>query len=218
MSAVPETSSTQSNAAPTEKEFNFRKLEDRYEKMLQEERQKRIEAEAMVKRYSSPQEDDDDGDSEPYVDKRRLKKEFTNFEKKSKEATQSDIQRAVDMALEKERQESWIENNPDFYDVMKDAELLAKKAPNTAKTILRMPEGFERQKLVYNAIKELGVNKKEEAKVSIQDEIKNNKKPLYYSPSGVGSAPYSSQGDFSDGGQKTAYNKMQELKGRLRLG
>ena len=39
----------------------------------------------------------------------------------------------------------------------------------------------------------------------------------YYQPSGMGTAPYAQSGDFSAHGQKQAYDKMQELKGRLRI-
>jgi hypothetical protein len=218
MSIPQENPITQPQAAQaTDKELNFRKLEERYERMLQEERQKRVEAENAAQKKFAPQ-DDEEEDNEPYVDRRRLKKEIANTRQTIKQETQTDIQKAVGEALEKERQEAWIEANSDFYEVMQHAEALAKKAPGTAKTILKMPEGFERQKLVYNAIKEFGINKKEEPKSNIQEEIKNNKKGLYYSPSGVGSAPYHSQGDFSPGGQKSAYDKMQELKNRLRAG
>lgn len=221
------TATTQPQTAQvSDKELNFRKLEERYERMLQEERQKRAEAEAAIqqqqqKRHVSPDEDEED-DSEPYVDRRRLKKELKSFASSSKQETQSEIQKAVAVALEKERQQSWMDHNPDFYDVMQHAESLAQKAPNMAKTILNMPDGFERQKLVYNAIKELGINKKEEPKTSIQDEIKNNKKGNYYTPSGQGTAPY--QGyvvgnkDWSPSEGANAYKQMQALKNKLRLG
>ncbi len=223
--ATPSENPTNAAAATqiADKEANFKKQTEYYEKLLQEERQKRAQAEAEVqKRHQAANSEDEEEDSEPYIDRRRLKKEFNQFETRTKQTTQSDIQRAVSEALEKERQQNWLDNNSDFYEVMQHAEALAQKAPNTAKTILNLPDGFERQKLVYNAIKELGINKKEEPKTSIQDEIRNNKKGVYYNPSGVGSAPY--QGyvtggkDYSPAEGQSAYQKMQELKNKLRLG
>ena len=80
-----------------------------------------------------------------------------------------------------------------------------------------MPEGFERQKLVYKNIKALGVHKPEQKQPSIQDKVDANKRSPFYQPNGVGSAPYSSVGDFSAGGQKNAYEKMQQLKSKLRI-
>jgi hypothetical protein len=80
-----------------------------------------------------------------------------------------------------------------------------------------MPEGFERQRLVYENIKALGVDKPISKEPSVQEKIEANRKSPYYQPSGVGAAPYASQSDFSAGGQKQAYEKMQELKNRLRI-
>jgi hypothetical protein len=80
-----------------------------------------------------------------------------------------------------------------------------------------MPEGFERKKLVYQNIKELGINKPEQKQPSIQDKIDANRKSPYYQPSGVGTAPYAQVGDFSEAGQKNAFAKMRELQKQMRL-
>jgi len=80
-----------------------------------------------------------------------------------------------------------------------------------------MPEGFERQKLVYKNIKALGLHKAPEKQSTVQDKIDANRKSPYYQPTGVGSAPYSQVGDFSDNGHKLAYEKMQALKKQLRI-
>jgi hypothetical protein len=127
------------------------------------------------------------------------------------------MEHAKTAAKEELKQEMWLENNPDFYEVLGNAEKFAQRSPKLAETILRMPEGFERQKLVYQNIKELGLHKPETKAPSIQDKIDANKRSPYYQPSGVGTAPYASAGDFSAVGQKNAYDKMQELKSRLRM-
>jgi hypothetical protein len=79
-----------------------------------------------------------------------------------------------------------------------------------------MPDTFERQKLVYKNIKAFGLDRPEAKQPSIQEKIDSNKRSPYYQPSGVGSAPYASAGDFSASGQKQAYDKMKELQNRLR--
>lgn len=197
-----------------DKELNFRALEARYEKKLAEERQARLELEQRLKQSSESDEDDND---EPYVDHKKLNKKLSRLG----ETTQSEIQKAMEFAKnnakEELKQELWLENNPDFYDTLKHAEKFAEKAPRLAESILRMPEGFERQKLVYQNIKALGIDEPERKQSSIQDKIDANKRSPYYQPSGVGNAPYASQGDFSPSGQKNAYDKLQELKRNLRI-
>jgi|ERR1700676_1095677 len=205
---------TQVSQRPSDKELNFRALEAKYEKKLSEERQARLDLEQRLKQV--PQVDEDDSD-EPYVDNKRLNKKLS----KLGETTQTEIQKAMEYAKnnakEELRQEMWIENNPDFYDTLKLAEKFAEKAPRLAESILRMPEGFERQKLVYQNIKALGIDQPEKKQPSIQDKIDQNRRSPYYQPSGAGSPAYASQGDFSDSGKKNAYDKLQELKRNLRI-
>ena len=132
-----------------------------------------------------------------------------------------DFTKAMEMAKhsakEELKQEMWLENNPDFYDVLQHAEKLAQKDPDLAESILEMPEGFERQKLVYKNIKALGLHRPEEKAPSIQDKIDSNRKSPYYQPSGIGTAPYSNAGDYSPAGQKQAYEKMKQLRNQLRI-
>lgn len=213
--------STATAQAESTKELNFRKQEAMYQRMLKEREDRITELQTQQqesqKRMREPENDEDD-DSEPYVDHKKLKKQFTKFG----QSTQSDIQRAMESAKqaakEELKQEMWLENNPDFYDVLQNADRFAQRAPKLAETILRMPDNFERQKLVYQNIKELGVDKPEQKPSTIQDKIDANKRSPYYQGGGVGAAPYASQSDFSNHGQKQAYDKMQELKNRLRLG
>lgn len=205
-----------------DKEYNFRQLEQKYERQLSAERAAREQAEKLAKealdRQQVQSKDDDEDDDEPYVDKKKLNKTLNKFG----QTTQSEIQKAMEIAKqtakEELKQEIWMETNKDFYDVLKHAEKFAQEAPELAETILRMPEGFERQKLVYQSIKRLGMDKPPQKQPSIQDKIDANKRNPYYQPSGVGSAPYANAGDFSETGQKQAYSKLQELKNRLRLG
>jgi hypothetical protein len=112
----------------------------------------------------------------------------------------------------------WLENNPDFYEVLnKNADKLAQRSPRLAKSILAMPDTFERQKLVYENIKELGLDKPESKQPSIQQKVDANRRSPYYQPSGIAAAPYSQVADYSETGQKQAYAKMQELKKQMRI-
>lgn len=209
---------TEQKPAVSDKEINFRKQEEaltrKFEKMLQE-KEDRIAA-LETKRNAPTDEDDEDDD--PYVDKRKLKKAFSNFEGKVKQDTRQDIQSAVSQALAQERMNSWMENNSDFHDVMSHAEKFAEKAPMVAKSILNMPEGFERNRLVYETIKTMGLHKPEEAKDSIQNTIDRNRRHPGYQPTGNSGAGYGARGDFSRSGQEKAYQKLKELQKNLRLG
>lgn len=204
----------------SDKELNFRALEAKYQRELQQERQARIEAEVQARKLSemtNVNSENENDDSEPYVDHKVLNKKLDKFNK----STQTEIQKAMEMAKqaakEEIKRETWLENHPDFYNVLQHAEKFAQKSPKLAETILRMPEGFERQMLVYENIKEMGIDKPEQKQASIQEKVDANKRSPYYQPSGVGAAPYGFNGDFSPGGQKSAYDKMKELQARLRI-
>lgn len=206
---------------PSDKELNFRKQEAMYQRMLEEKdrRLAELEQERQVRSKSALHEEEEDDTSEPYVDHKRLNKKLA----KQGQTTQSEIQKAMEYAKlsakEELKQEMWLENNPDFFKVLELADKFAARAPKLADNILRMPEGFERQKLVYYNIKELGLDQPEKKKSDTQDRIDANRQSPYYQPSGMGTAPYGSdRGDFSDSGQKAAYEKIQQLKANLRLG
>lgn len=213
--------SAQQEQKPNDKEYNFRQLEAKYQRQLAEEKAKREEAERLAKEAISRHQQngsEDDDDDEPYVNTKRLSKTLNKFGQN----TQSEIQKAMEMAKqsakEELKQEMWLEQNPDFFETLKHAEKFAQKAPKLAETILRMPDTFERQKLVYENIKTLGIDKPEQKQSTVQEKIDANRRSPYYQPSGMGAAPYNAgMGDFSSAGQKNAYDKMQELKNRLRI-
>lgn len=203
---------------PTDKELNFRNLESKYQRQLDQERQARLEAEKKAEELSKRQNvEEEESDPEPYIDHKRLKKEQAKFGQQLKQETQTEINKAVHTALQEERRQNWLKTNPDFYEVLKHAERFAEKDPDLAESILEMPEGFERQKLVYKNIKALGLHKPEVKQASIQEKVDANRRSPYYQPTGIGTAPYSQSSDFSPQGQKQAYDKMQQLKKQLRI-
>ncbi len=216
---LPETQPITQENKPNDKELNFRALEAKLqqERIARAESEKaRMELEIKLKERAQQSHDDDD-DDDPYVDRRKLEKKLARFGEQTKQQTQGEIQKAVQQAIYEERKQNWVKSNGDFYDVMGHADKLYAADPELAETILEMPEGFERQKLVYKNIKALGLHKPAEPKTSIQDKIDANRRSPFYQPSGIGAAPYQPAGDFSPAGQKAAYQKMQELKKSLRI-
>lgn len=214
------TSQDNTPAAPAQnndKELNFRRQQAMYERMIaeKEERLNELQRKLEANHVAHKEEDDDD---EPYVDHKKLQRKLDKFSQTNKKETQSEIQKAIQIALQEERKEQWLKNNHDFYDVMQHAEKLAQKEPELAETILSMPDGFERQKLVYKNIKALSLHLPEQKSPSIQEKVDANRRSPYYQPSGIANSPYSSVGDFSESGKKSNYEKMLELKNRLRLG
>lgn len=208
---------------PSDKEINFRAFQAKYERQLAEEREAREQerkareaAERKLQQLSI--QDDEEDDDEPYVAKKKLKKELSRFGESQKQYTQSEIKQTVAQALQEERKSMWLNQNPDFYDVMQQhAEKLAIKSPGLAEKILKMPDTFERQQLVYENIKALGLDKPEVKQSSIQEKVDANRRSPYYQPSGMATAPYSQVGDFSEMGQKQSYDRMKELQKRMRI-
>lgn len=215
----------ETNAAvpQTDKEINFQRQRQMYENQLAKEREEKSQMQAELQKYKQrPKDDDDedDSDNEPYVDHKKLKKTVSQFGNQLKQETSTIVQQEVQKALAEERRQNWMKQNSDFQQVMSEetVQKFAQADPDLASTILEMPDTFERQKLVYRNIKALGLDKPVAKQPSIQEKIDANRRSPYYQPSGMGNAPYQSVGDFSEQGQKNAYEKMKELKNRLRLG
>ncbi len=204
----------------SDKELNFRKLESKYQQELGAERARREDMEKrlneMTQRQSQVQEVEED-DPEPYVDHKRLEKKLNKFGQSTQSEIEKAMQIAKNQAKQEIKQEMFLESNPDFFHVLELADKFAEKAPKLAENILRMPAGFERQQLVYQTIKELGLDKPSVKESTIQEKVDANRRSPYYQQSGVGTAPYQSVGNYSPDGQKQAYDKMKELQARLRL-
>lgn len=210
-------------AAPTEnknsKEANLEKL--RYalenERLEKQRLQQELEAVRRQKESSSrDDEDESDDSSEPYVDHKKLEKKLKKFESKNKQDTASIVQSEVQKALAQERQNMWLKANPDFVEVMQHAQKFADSDPELAETILAMPEGFERQKLVYKNIKALGLHKPKPTQSDIQAKVNQQQRSPYFYNSPIGTPAQSQMGDYTPQGQKSAYEKMQALKNGMR--
>jgi hypothetical protein len=175
-------------------------------------------AEASKKKFKDVDPDEDSYD-EPYVDERRLNKKLERFEERFTKKVDEVADHRARQMVEQERNSQFLKQNPDFSQILSPEiiEKFAQKHPEIAEPMLEMPEGFARQKLLYQNIKALGIHKPAVAAPSIQETIDKNRKSPFYQPTGVNAGPYSGGGDFSAAGQKGAYEKVQELKARLRL-
>lgn len=209
----------QTEQKTSDKELNFRALETKYQRQLDNERAERErlarEIEDLKRSRVQPEEEETD----VYVDNKRLDKRFKNFEKDLDEKIDKKAEEKAYRILEKREQENWLEQNPDFYDVVQNhVQRFYEKAPRLAETILKMPDNFERKKLVYHNIKNMGLDQPEPKQSSIQDKVDANRRSPYYTPSGISASPYAPVGDFSDAGKKNAWEQVQKLKANLRLG
>lgn len=202
-----------------DKELNFRAMEAKHRREMENERQARLDIEKRLQDIESKKPVEEDDEDEPYVGHKKLEKKFSSFERKMEERIDKKAEEKARSLIQKKEEEEWSKNNSDFNQVLNEENLtkLVNKAPGLAESIRRMPDGFEKEKLVYNTIKSMGIDKAEPKQPSIQDKIDANRRSPYYQPSGVGNSPYSSVGDFSAQGQKNAYDKMKELQARLRI-
>lgn len=210
---------TQTNQV-SDKEYNFKALRDKHNQELGFERAKREELEKKLNELSQHQnqvQEIEEEDPEPYVDHKRLEKKLAKFGQSNQSQIQKAMEQAKVQAKEELKQEMFLDNNPDFYNVLELADKFAERSPKLAENILRMPAGFDRQKLVYQTIKELGLHKDQVKEQTIQEKVDAARRSPYYQPSSVGAAPYQSVGNYSPDGQKQAYDKMKELQSRLRL-
>lgn len=212
-------------AQASDKELNFRRLQEKYEKQIEQERQAtleerraRVEAERRAQEMeNSRRHNDDDDDEEVFVDKKRLEKRLASFGDHQKKQTKEETKQEIHAILEEERWNMWRNQNKDFDDVMKHADKIPEVNPELAETILAMPPGVKRQQLVYHSIKTMGLNQPRSQEQSPQQKIDANRKSPYYQPSGLSASPYAPVGDFSKTGQKQNYDKMKELIARVRI-
>lgn len=198
-----------------QKEYNFAQLR----KQVEQERSARLQAEekmAKMESHLQTKSPDDEDDDEPYVDKKKLKKVLNQFGDETKKSTADIVKNEVEKALNQERATQYLRENSDFDKVM-NSDLVQKFAdthPKLAEIILRMPEGFERQKLVYENIKASGIDKPQLKQQSIQEKVDANRRSPFMPSGGPGSAPYDQSGNISP---ENAYKMMQDKIKQIRL-
>lgn len=213
-----------SQPVPSDVEINLAKQRKMYERQLEQERVARIQLEQRLSEMEKSKQqvfhDEDDDDSEPYVDRRRLAKTTNKVKQEIRQETQQETQKAINDAIERDRIERYLESNPDFKDTLDThADKLAHLSPSLAKSILAMPDNFERQKIVYESIKLLGLNKPKQAESSIQQKVEQNRRSPFQ-PFGVGSPAYGiSNGGYTPSAQegKNLYDQMKDRISKMRI-
>lgn len=198
------------------KEDNLRKQREHYERIIAEKEKALQEAQSKASTFSQKQVEEED-DDEPYVDQKRLKYHLSKFEQDMDKKIDQKAEMKAKMILEEEKRQAYLKERPDFNQVMSEEVLnrFETEHSEVARRILRMPEGFDRQALVYETVKSMGLHQPKAKEPTVQDKINSNRRSPYYQPSGVGASPYSQVGDFSEAGQKNAYSHLQQLKKRL---
>jgi len=207
---------------PSEKEMNFRKMEQQYQRRLEDADRRREDAERQVKELLNRQQEpeEEEQSDEPYIDHKKLDKKLKKFGQQSSQEIQRAMAIAKQEAKAEAKQEAYLENNPDFFDYLENnVEKFANTHPTLARSLHAMPDNFERKVLVFETMKKLAIDKPVVKESTIQQKIDQNQRGNFYQPANIGSPGYaSSGGDFSATGQKNAYDKMQELKARLKIG
>jgi hypothetical protein len=216
LDANPQTAPAQTEQKQSDQAYNFAQMRKQIEqekaaRVAAEEKTARLEAEHS--KMKTPVRDDDEDDSEPYIDQKKLNKRFAQFEETFEKKVDARAEQKARNMIEQERQSSFLKQNPDFQQIL-SPELIqkfAEKHPEIAEPMLDMPDNFSRQKLLYQNIKALGLHRPAAATPSIQETIDKNRRSPFYQPTGGNTPPYAGQGDFSAAGQKNAYAKMKEL-------
>ncbi len=201
------------------KEYNFSQLRKQLEKEREESRLWKEKASLLEKEKLEKESSFEEDSEDMYVDGKKLHKKFSDFEGKVEKKINEIAERKARSLYEEQKEMEFLKNHPDFEQILQEGVLkkFVEKFPEVAQPLTEMPHSFARQRLLYQNIKALGVHRPEEERKSIQDTVNKNLKGPFYRPSDVSASPYSAMGDFSSSGQKTAYEKMQELKSRLRI-
>lgn len=206
----------------SDKEHNMAQLRksleaERQARLIAEQRAAEIErvAQERIKQANPAVEDDDD--DEPYIDKKRLNKRLVTFKKDQDDEIDRRVNNKVQQVLDQYKRDDFVRNNPDFQQVMSSdlVQRFAEEHKKLAENILEMPDGFERQKLVFQTIKSLGMDKPVQKEPSVQEKINANRRSPFLPAPGTNSPGYQAVGDFSETGQKNSYQQMKQLQKRM---
>lgn len=203
------------------RDINFERLRQERERLAYELEKANIEKqrlqEAINAKQSSHQDDEEDsGYIDPEKEIKRLKKELKN----SKFESQKQAEQIARRVVEDENKKNFLfrlkAEHPDYDAVVSDetALKLEQQFPGMARSIMNVPDEYERRKIAYESIKSLGLHKSKKEEPAMQQKVdSNNKRSLYYTPSSAGSGP-AQMGDFSPAGRKAAYEKMRDMMKR----
>lgn len=227
---APVDQAAQSEVKQNDKEFNFARLRQEKERAIAaaEEaisQKQRLEQEiekirGQQQKMRAPEfEDEDEADDEPYVNKKGLKRVLSKLDQNIESKIDERAQAIARKILDEERQKNFVfqlkSEYRDFSDVVTadSLEKLDKANPRMAGIIDRMPDGYEKGQMIYETIKTMGLHKKPEA--SVKEKVEQNMRNPYYHPSTAGQGSVT-MGDFTQAGQKAAYDKVSALKNARR--
>lgn len=217
--------------ASSDKEYNFRKLEEAREKEREERYKVELQNQMLqkeleeIKEYLKPKDPDPFDDVDEYIEpelKQRLEAKFakvsSSFERKAEEIAErkyQEIQSKKEEAEKKNFLPKLQKKYQDFNDVMteQNIKLLGEKDERFLKAVLKNPDEYEKREDIYHRIKE--IKGAEEKKPTIQDKVNANQRNPYHVPASA--APTSNAIDFdlnSPGAREEAYKKLQAAKNK----
>jgi hypothetical protein len=220
--AEPETKSS------SDKELNFRRLEEarnkeREDKIRLELQNQQLTKEVQeMKEFLKPKEVDPFDDVDEYIEpelKARLQAKFdkvsSSLERKAEEIAERKYQE-IQKRKEEDDKKNFLpklqKEFNDFDQIMTEQNImeLGKNDSWSLKTVLMIPDEYEKRKALYEKIKER--KQLEENKPTIQDKVQKNMRNPYFIPSSA--TPNSPAIDYdlnADGARQAAY---QSLKNR----
>lgn len=211
----------QTQTKNNDKEFNFSELRKKVElkeRIIENQGNEIQNLKSQLQEFiSSQQQNQKDSRDEDIPTLGEVKSTF----RKEIERIREETKKETLALLEEQKKAAFLKSNADFSQVL-TAEVIQKFAenhPEIAEQMAEMPDGFARQKLLYQTIKFLDLQKKKEesAKPSIQETVNKNMRSPMYRPTEMSNAPYSPAADFSPAGMKAAYEKMKQNQQRARF-
>lgn len=208
----------------SDKELNFRKLEQAREAEREARMRAEMQAEMLKKEIESikemmkpPEKDPLDG-IDDIVDPQILKAKFA----KERETLAREAERIAKQTYERLEQEKNKSNflqrlkqeHADFDQVMTENNIakLEETNPVFLKAVLQIPDEYERRKIAYEYIKSNQVRKEE--KPSIQEKVQENMTNPYYIPPGSGTPTAVDYDLHSPLARKQAYEKLKQAQRR----
>lgn len=214
----------------SDKDYNFRRLEEAREKELERRMQAEMQAEMLrkeieeIKGYLKPKEKDPFDDSDEYIDpelRSRLEAKLAK-ERESLKREAERIARDTYSSIEKEREEADKKNflkklkqkYADFDEVVNEQSIIEfqKKFPDDVEIIMDIEDPYKRRERAYKKFKSWSTSKEEP---SVKDVVAKNQKNPYHVPNS--SAPSSNAVDFdvrSKSAREAAYAALKAAQRR----
>ena len=214
----------------SDKDYNFRRLEEAKEKEREQRIRAEMQAEALqkeiqeIKEYLKPKEKDPFDDDDEFIDPElktrlnaKLAKERESLKREAERIardTYSNIQKEKDEAEQKNFLKRLKEKYPDFDEVVNEQSIAEfhKKDPDAMETILDIEDEYKRRERAYKKMKSF---KESTPEPSVKEVVAKNQKNPYHVPNT--SAPTSNAIDFdvrSKEARESAYAALKAAQRR----